>query len=132
VQDSGLADEVEAWVNGEFADLRSRCGRIVPSWLVLNRPAHADLAVLSLLAQGLAPPGSSPFRRNPTWVAAEQGLARHLLYDGALPDDVFLLQRGVLVPLELRLIEQSRTEPLSLGQVVAATMKALGEHRLGQ
>jgi len=123
-----LADEMEAWLNGELADLRSSSGQPLPSWLLLNRAAHADVALLRRVALGLEPPGRSPSRSNATWVVAEQGLVRQLFHRAA-PRDVVLRQRGVLVPLELRLIEQARTGSLTLGQVIAATMKALGERQ---
>lgn len=122
-----MADELEAWLNGGLATYRAQDIAEFPPWLIVNRLAHAGPDALAALARGEEPDPVAPFRRLPTWAAAEQGLVRQLVGDGHDPDRVTTLQRGALVPLELRLIEQAKREPLSLGQVVAAVAKALGQ-----
>jgi hypothetical protein len=127
---SPLADEVEAWINGELAERRSAGHpQALSPWLVVNRLAHAEPSVLREVADA-EPASASPLRRYPTWAAAERSLAKRLV-DGATPEVVVQRQRGALVPLELTLIERSKHETLSLGQVLAATLAALGQSRLG-
>jgi hypothetical protein len=128
---TALAEEVEAWLNGELAAVLARSTGALPSWLVLNRLAHADPDVLVPLAGGVEPSERSPFERVPTWAAAEQGLARELVGDGDDPEAMAEVQRRLLVPLELRLIELASHRPVTLGQVVTSAAKALGERRSG-
>jgi hypothetical protein len=126
---SSLGDETEAWLNGELAALRGADRECLSPWMLVNRLAHADLDVVRDVARGEAPPVPPTFGGYPTWAAAERSLAQDLFHEGVRPEQVTALQRGVLVPLELRLIEQAEAAPLTLGQVVAAVSKALTADR---
>jgi len=125
-----LADEVEAWVNGDLATLRSGRHGMAP-WILLNRLAHADEPVL----RGLLDSGDlaevDPVVVEPEWAVAERELARLLLRAGASAADVAAVQRDVLVPLEMRLIEDARKEPMSLDDVAAVAGRALGQRSGG-
>ncbi|HEY8546675.1 MAG TPA: hypothetical protein VIL36_16560 [Acidimicrobiales bacterium] len=127
---AALVDELEAWLRGDLAERRAGGAGGFPTWIVLNRLAHAELPVLRTLADGDEPSHRRPFRHVPTWAAAEQALARRIVGVGDA-EAVAEVQRQVLVPLELQLIDRAQQEPLTLGQVVSATTKALGQHHPG-
>jgi hypothetical protein len=99
-------------------------------WLVVNRLAHAEPATVLRMANEQEPLDASPLRGTPSWAAAEHSLARRLVWAGASDEDMRLVQRLVLVPLELELIERSVTTTLGLGEIMAAVGKALGRPRL--
>jgi hypothetical protein len=119
-----LADQAEAFVRGELAELLVTVGRPLPSWLALNRLGHASPQVLTRVARGQAGVGAGT---DPGWADDERALAVRLLNGRRDPDDVRRLQREVLVPLELRLIAESRVEPLTVGQVIRRAIEALDE-----
>jgi hypothetical protein len=124
-----LADEVEAFVNGELVELLVAAGRPVPlpSWLALNRLSHAPLQVLARVAAG-EPAAGAP-ERDLGWAEAERSLAFRLLSCGRDPNDVRRVQREVLVPLERRLIAESRVLAIPVGQVIARAVEALDQHQ---
>jgi hypothetical protein len=132
-RDSGLAAEVEAFLAGRLVDHLSGRHQPVPPWAALNRLAHADLADLLRLLEGvdlgwLAHPSSG----QAYWAPAERFVAGHLLATARTPEDLGRVQRATLVPLELGLIERSKFERLTPEQVLDAGAEALDSFRPGR
>jgi hypothetical protein len=125
-KDSGLADEVEAFLEGRFVDHLATHGQPVPAWAVLNRLAHADHAELVRLVDGdlLDPRYGGP--KPHAWAVPERFIAANIVVTrGATPEGLREIQRGVLVPLELQLIEDTRHEKMTADQVLDAGARAL-------
>jgi hypothetical protein len=123
-QDSGLADEVEAFLAGGLAEHMTYRGRTVPSWAALNRLAHADGQELRAVVEGTQDRWAArPFGR--PWAAAERFLAGRLLARAGSEHEVSWTQRTVLIPLELRLIERAKTTSFTPEQVLDAGAEAL-------
>jgi hypothetical protein len=129
-----LANEAEAYVNGELATLRVAQKRSLAPWMLINRPAHCDPIELQQLAHGEpCPMGHRGIRRRDrAWASAQHWLAIQIVESAGDPDQIRHLQRTVLVPLELRLIARTTSERLALGNVLADTTDALDDYRLGQ
>lgn len=132
-KDSGLADEVEAWLAGRYVDHLSGQGHVVPVWSVLNRLAHADHAVLVRLVEGdAADPSPYGTRKAHPWAIAERFIAAHLLATrGATPEGLDRVQQSVLVPLELALMARTRYEKMTPDEVLEAGSQALDSYRTG-
>ncbi|HEY8544926.1 MAG TPA: hypothetical protein VIL36_07755 [Acidimicrobiales bacterium] len=122
-----LAEDAEAWLNGELAGRRVATWQLLAPWLLVNRLAHADPEVVRGLARGEEPQSGRPvFAGYPTWATAERRLARQLVVrHGGCCEEIRAYQRDVLVPLELRLIEEGRRAPLTLDQVAAKVSAAI-------
>ena len=130
-RDSGVAEEVQAFVEGRLADHIRAQGDAIPAWAALNRLAHADHKTLVRLVEGEGL-NQFPVRRSHPWAEQERFVAGHLLAtSGATPEALDRIQQQALVPLELSLIERSRTERFSPERVLDAGMKALDSYRTG-
>lgn len=126
-----LAEETEAFLRGTLAELLARQLRTLPPWLLVNRPAHATVAELRRLVEGKAAPVvivAAPPGYRGAWMMAERSVVLHLLATVGGDDELRRLQREVLVPLELDLVDRSTTESLTLGAIVAEVIEAL-DHR---
>ncbi len=128
--DSGLSDEVEAFLTGRFVDHLAARHEPVPVWAVLNRLAHADSRELRSLVEGFASdwvihPSLAP----PRWLASERFIAGQLLAQAATPEELVRIQRRVLIPLELQLIERAKQGNLTPEQVLEAGAEALDTFR---
>jgi hypothetical protein len=118
-RDSGLADEVEAFLAGRLVDHMIVARQPVPAWAVLNRLAHADRSDLVRFVEGANVDWVvHPSSRQPYWVASERFVAGHLLALAGTPDDLGRLQRATLVPLELRLVERTKVDQLTADEVL--------------
>jgi hypothetical protein len=133
-----LADEVEAFLSGRLVDHFDDLGREAPPWARLSRLAHATVPeLIALLKQGPGRAGSesqhpwSDGSMAREWEAAERVLAMRLLTSGPDPADVRRAQREALLPLELRLMEQAKVQPLAIDEVIEAASDALDQHLLG-
>jgi hypothetical protein len=104
-------DDVAAFLAGRLVEYRSGRGRRVPAWAVLNPVAHADVGELAGLA------GGAGEGREPAWLSGRRSLAAGLL-KGRGPREIACIQREVLVPLELWLIERSATATVSARRAV--------------
>jgi hypothetical protein len=96
-------DEIEAFLEGRLVEHRSSRGRSVPAWAVVNKLAHGDASELARLAGGIG-----VAEREPAWLGAQRGLAAELLA-GRTPAQVACIQREVLVPLELWLVDRAES-----------------------
>jgi hypothetical protein len=123
-QDSGLADEVEAFLTGALAEHLTYRGQTVPSWAALNRLAHAGGEELRAVVEGTQDRGGARHVGRP-WASAERFVAGRLLARAGSVDEVSTTQRTVLIPLELRLIERARTTSFTPEQVLEAGAEAL-------
>jgi hypothetical protein len=134
-----LADEVEAFLAGRLVEHFDELGREVPSWARVSRLAHATIPeLIALLKEG--PPEAGPESLHTSsdgstardWQAAERVLAMRLLTSGPDPADVRRTQREALLPLESRLMEHAKVQPLSIDEVIQAASDALDQHLLGR
>lgn len=124
-----LAVEAEAWANGELGQLRAgRRDQSVAPWLILNRVAHADLD--TLWRTGRETPGRRLGRRGRRWAAAELSLVHSVLEVATTPCDLAVLQRRVLIPLEMQLVERSQATTVTLGDVLEEATTAVARSRL--
>jgi hypothetical protein len=122
-------DEAEAFVQGRLVEHLRGAGRPVPAWAVLNKLAHAGVDELTELAAagGAAHGEASP--DEPAWLGAQRSLAAELIAGHAGPEDVVAVQRAVLVPLELWVIQRSRHEAVSSRRVMEVAMATLSDYR---
>jgi hypothetical protein len=132
-RDSGLADEVEAFLAGRLVDHLTAAGQRVPAWAVLNRLAHADRSDLVRFVEGanigwVVHPSSGQV----SWAPAERFVAGHLLVRAPTPEQLGRLQRAALVPLELGLIERTKIERLSADEVLELAAKAVDSFHPGR
>jgi hypothetical protein len=128
--DSGLSDEVEAFLTGHLVEHLAARHEPVPVWAVLNRLAHADSNELRSLVEGFASdwvihPSVAP----PRWLASERFIAGQLLARAATQEELVQIQRSSLIPLELQLIERSKVGNLTPEQVLEAGAEALDTSR---
>ncbi len=125
---SVLIGETEAFLSGTYSGaLRSR-GLRVPKWAWLNSFAHGDLRDLHELHRLLinrVPVSGLDLHEEP-WVNAQCHLGRAIL--GIVGDDsvlLSLLQRAILVPLELELIRLEEERGLTEYELVESVRAAL-------
>jgi hypothetical protein len=132
-RDSGLADEVEAFLGGRLVDYMTASHQPVAAWAVLNRLAHADRSELVGFVEGANIDWVvHPSSRQPYWVASERFVAGHLLALARTPEDLGRLQRAALVPLELELIERTKIEQLTADQVLELAARAVDSFSPGR
>ncbi|MGH9258762.1 MAG: hypothetical protein ACRD08_02520 [Acidimicrobiales bacterium] len=123
--EAALTGETEAFLEGRIVEHLVAAGRVVPTWAVLNKLAHASPTELADLAETDGIPGTTTLPREPAYRAAQRSLACRLLACGAVPEEITRIQQTVLVPLELRLIERSEVETVTLRQAVRGACDAL-------
>lgn len=128
-RDSGVADEVEAFLTGRLVDRIAASGRAVPAWAVLNRLAHADRPELVRLVEGGDLDGTSPAS---PWLATERFVAGHLLAKASSPDELARVQQATLIPVELGLIERAKVVRLTAEQVLEAGAEAVDTFHPGR
>jgi hypothetical protein len=128
-QAAALGDEVQAFVHGRLVDHLVAAGRLVPAWTVLNKLAHASEDELSeLAATNNGEATGAPEAGEPAWLRAQRSLAAALTTGARRPDDIASLQQKVLVPLELWLIQRSRSEPITSRHVIELASEALADY----
>jgi hypothetical protein len=123
-----LVADAEAFLSGEYANHLRRHRDAVPGWARLNRLAHGDLSNLQQCRRPFAATKSAAFADWPeeSWRRAQQLLASELLdlVDND-PDKLSHVQRSVLVPLELRMIQIDRERALTASELVQSTRSAV-------
>lgn len=129
-RDSGVADEVEAYLTGRIVDHLSVRHTSVPAWAVLNRLAHADRDELEVLVAGEGGGhGAFSVISEPPWASSERCIAANLLARAPTPEELVRIQRTTLIPVELRLIERSKVGRITAEQVLEAGAEAVGTFR---
>jgi hypothetical protein len=113
-RESEIGDEVSAVLEGRAAGYFAVRGQPIPPWAVLNRLAHADWSQLTRLVEG-----------NKPGLTTERFVAGHLLARAATPDRLRQIQREVLVPLEMQLIDRGKVDRLTADEVLEAGAEAL-------
>jgi hypothetical protein len=110
-----LTDELVAIVEGRVVEYLVNRRMVVPAWAWLNLLAHG-------LEVDLIETAGNPRRRHQrsSWAAARRFLAAEVLDAAACEGSLLELQRRVLVPLELELMERTRrvTSPIALVRLV--------------
>ncbi|HEX6425668.1 MAG TPA: hypothetical protein VFZ79_19420 [Acidimicrobiales bacterium] len=129
--DSGVAEEVEAFLAGRLVDHMAAQHRPVPPWTALNRLAHADHAVIAGLVAGAGLERTAYSGAVHPWAMSERFAAAQFLARAGTPAQLLDLQRSTLVPLELDLVERARRERLTPEQVLDAAVDALDSYHSG-
>lgn len=130
--EAALSGEAEAFLEGRLVEHLVAAHRKVPAWAVLNKVAHASVRELADLVETDAGTGSAGGVAGPLWLSAQRSLASRLVGGGARPDEIKRVQRAVLVPLELWLIERSKVDTVTPRQVIGAASDALNGGPLGR
>lgn len=129
--DSGLAEEVEAFLAGRLVDHMAAQHRPVPPWTALNRLAHADHPVIAGLVAGAGLERSLYSGAVHPWAMTERFAAAQFLARARTTAELRALQQTTLVPLELDLVERARRERLTPEQVLEAAVDALDTYHPG-
>jgi hypothetical protein len=116
--DSGLADEVVAYIDGRVVEHCAAQGRLVPSWAALNRLAHGDRDELLDVAAGA---NRSCAQR---WAPTERFVAARLVAQATTQKRLEALQSQLLIPLELEFIERE-VDKVGADEVLRAAIEAL-------
>lgn len=122
-----LVDEAEAFLTGDYARRARYLGGTLPGWAWLNPVAHGDLARIRRLRRylrgALAPFDSLPREQ---WKGVQRALVEDVLRIVADdPERLSRVQRRVLVPLELQLIQFEKNGPLTPFEFARTTRAAL-------
>jgi hypothetical protein len=129
--DSGVAEEVSAFISGRYVEFLVSAGRSVPGWAALNRLAHADHRDLVRVMAGAAP-GGPMSRRRYAWAEQERIMAAQLLATkGSTPAALTRAQQQALVPVELSLIDRVTPERLGTEDVLQEGADALEDYHAG-
>ena len=130
---AAMGDEVEAFLEGRLVEHLLATGRAVPAWTVLNKVAHATVEdLVDLVESSNAAAGDGSSRDEPVWRRAQRSLAAELLDGATTPDEVIETQRGLLIPLELWLIERSKSETITSRRVIEIASETLVDHPPGR
>ena len=129
--DSGVAEEVSAYLTGRYVEFQLSAGRNVPAWAALNRLAHADHGELVRLVAGEDP--GAPAGRRYSWAEQERFIAAQLLVTkGSTPVLLTQAQQQALVPVELSLIDRVKHERLGADDVLQEGADALERYHAGK
>lgn len=112
--DPALGDECDAFLEGRYVDWLRTAGLPIPIWTRLNRAAHADRQTVG--AHAAAAGAASPPK---TWPEVEL-LVNAAVHAGIPEKDFEVVQRSVLVPLELDLMHRSMSPRALLERVCEA------------
>jgi len=118
----GLVEEVEDFLAGRTAFRLAMLGDAVPAWTVVNSLAHAEPSVLRIVADEHVEHHPS----SPTATLAQ--LARAVV-EGRADLEVRALQRTLLIPLELGVLNTVRCDRVTNAQVEAVVVAMLEQWR---
>lgn len=121
--DSRIADEASAYLHGWLLEFGWHTGPIgpLPPWLWLNAVAHGEPTRLSQLAE--APRSGVALT---SWPQVRGALAHDVLVrTGGEPEAVAALQREVLVPLEIRIMDVSHLTPAQLHAIALQELRLI-------
>ena len=110
--DDELGDECEALLSGHYLTHAQREGYPLHGWMWLNLAAHGSLEDVAAAAVGAGTPG---------WDAAATVVASATLASAKNRAGLHALQETLLIPLELRLIDEEVT-PRRLLEVTLAAL----------
>jgi hypothetical protein len=121
-----LAEDAEAFLSGDLAERFVRRYEPVPVWAWTNLLAHAAGERLRDERGATSPRGPAAYHQ---WRAARSYLAAEVLDLADACGPLAELQRGLLLPLELRLAECPAVECWLPQHWVAGVDTALRDHR---
>jgi hypothetical protein len=124
---SRLISETEAFMGGELAGRLRRQHANVPGWARLNFLAHGDLQGLRVTRRLALARRSTTIAEltEESWGSAQLVLARELFeLVGNDPHLLADVQRRVLVPLELQLMEHESLTAFELVQFTRAALRS--------
>ncbi len=114
----GLVAEIEDYLAGHSAERFAAAGERIPPWAVVNSLAHAEPAWLRRVVE-------DPTCRHPTSPAATLAWLASLILAQGDERWVRQLQRGILVPLELGLLDAESAGRLTDSQLEALVVAVL-------
>jgi hypothetical protein len=82
----------------------------------------------AMVARVIVRETSTSAPRGPAWLRAQRSLAAALVTGATRPDDIASIQRAVLIPLELWLIQRSRSEAITSRRVIELAAEGLSDH----
>ena len=122
-----FSDACESFLHGAYADHLRSIGRPIPAWTWLNVLAHGTETQVRAITH--TPPlatgdcqAAEKLRQALVFLAGE--VLDHAERIGGLG----VLQRSVLIPLELQLVDSHKSLWLTTGQLVGEVYIALDEH----
>lgn len=115
---ASLADECTAFLDGRYVELLQAAGSPIPVWAWMNLLAHGTDAEIREAAARL--PDVEGWERARSFVAAE-------LVDAVDASDTSMddVQREVLVPLELDVLQCCSSDTWTAGQLVLGLLRVL-------
>ncbi len=128
-----LLAEAEALLTGHYEQYEQPHPEPVPAWSRINMLAHGDVEAIRRVGSSTPVSVGAPREADRLWLDLQRIIALDLL---ALADDepllVAHLQRAVLVPLELQLMEAPSNElrAAHVLQVTRAAMRVFRNPRL--
>lgn len=93
-----IATECQSFLAGRYDQHLRSVGRTLPSWTRLNQLSHGSATDIRSLASG-----HSSYEDDPEWAAAMRFLAAELLARAGVATSLAVLQRDVLVSVELEM-----------------------------
>jgi hypothetical protein len=123
-----LITDTEEFFAGTYAEHLRRHHEQVPGWARLNTLAHGELSDVRFLRRSLAARKAAAFAdwHEETWRKAERTLAGEVLeIVRSDADTLARVQRRILVPLELALMNSEAAGGLSVAQLLDSTRSAL-------
>jgi hypothetical protein len=125
-QSSRLISDTEAFLTGTIVGRLVQQNAQVPAWAWLNKVAHGELQNLHAVGHIVRSPTSDPLAdlTGQSWGTAQGMLARDVIeLVGDDPSLLWLVQRSVLVPLELRLMHHDRLTAYELVELTRAALR---------
>jgi hypothetical protein len=127
-KDQAAADEVIAeasdLVCGEMSDRYLLDDRL-PPWVIINTLAHSEAVRLRAVADDQTAHDGS-------WQAIASYLAVELLHNSTDTHELARIQRDVLVPLELRLLNRTIPSPRTPAELAALVTSGISDLRSGR
>jgi hypothetical protein len=122
--DNGVARAAEQMLAGEAPTMFLQRGRVAPpAWAYLNSLAHASIENLRVLAGAEALPDPRG------WAATASYLAADMLASERDAEHVYHIQREVLIPLELDMLDDRFAPPATPADFAGLVLRALEQHR---
>ncbi len=120
--ESPAVAEAVRLLDGRVAD--SDVDGLVPVWVAVNALAHSDLFHLRALAR------DRTHLARDTWGEWFTRLAAEIVEMAPTEDELVKVQREILVPLELQLLDDRVAMPSTPDHLLAVIGEALGNRRL--
>jgi hypothetical protein len=125
-----VTDEFDSYLAGTYAGWLMRRRQSVPAWAWVNQLAHGTVAELDELRSGVFPP-TDPEVDVSLWQQVLTFLATEVLDRAENDDELRELQRAVLIPVELRLVDQwwYALAPIDIATIVLVALHNVPHHQ---